>query len=181
MRFQENHCAAVGIAEGVESLGTERKEPGGTHLPSYSVRSKGTHRLWVPSAEWPLLLVSSTCTVSVFILLSAGLPFSPFAPAVSSLNCLRMLPTLTLSCAFPFSPSLLHPFSWPFYFLLSVLFSVWRESCPQNFLSLCFGGNDQPQEANSSYQLKTSRLIFPPKDQNTKGCWPHQWISRNVC
>lgn len=73
-----------------------------------------------------------------------------------------------------------HPLSWPFYFLLSVLFSMWRESCPQNLSSLSFGGNDQPQETNSSYLLETSRLIFPSKDWNTKGYWPHQWISRNV-
>lgn len=109
-----------------------------------------------------------------------------WAPLVSLCPCCVFCltpwaqPTLTRPWAFPCTSSLLHPLSWPFYFLLSVLFSMWRKSCPQNLPTLSFGGNDQPQETNSSYLLETSRLIFPSKDQNTIGYWPHRWITRNV-
>lgn len=117
-------------------------------------------------AKWRV--VSFTCTVSVFISLSAGFPLSPLVPAVCPICSPWVLPTLTLSCAFPFSPSLPHPLSWPFYFLLSILFSMWKESCPQNLSSLSAGGNDQAQETNSSYLLETSRLIFHPRIRTPK-------------
>lgn len=125
MRFPENYCAIVGIGKGVESLETERKEPGG-HSPCIvdPQGGKGSHRLQVPRAQGPLLrgllhppLVSSL--FSLYFLLG-----SP--PLFLSLLCLLSLPhgccpILTFSYRFLLSPSLQLPLSSPLLFLLSGL------------------------------------------------------------
>lgn len=96
-------------------------------------------------------------------------------------------------CLFPrgaapysLSPVLFHfhlplqcPLFLPLFPLLFISFSVWKESCPGKPPPSSFGGKDWRQETNpSSCLLETSRLIFPSQEQNTKGCWPHQWPSR---
>lgn len=135
---------------------------------------KGTHRLQGPRARWPLLL---GLLFSFYFLLSS--------PSLSlSLLCLLSVPhgcspLLTFSCAFRLHLPLQRPLSLPLFFLLPVTFSMWRESCPGNpsFLQL-WRKRLAPGDKLFLLSVETSRLIFPSQEQNTKGYWPNQWISR---
>lgn len=150
------------LCKGVESLETERKGPGG-HSPRPAA-PRGTR--------------GARLQVRVHGGLTSGL-LPLLAPAVSAVCSPQVLPQIHfLLC---FSIFIFH-FSGPYlclFPLLFVSFSVWKESCPGKPPPSSFGGKDWPQETNpSSCLLETSRLIFPSQEQNTKGCWPHQWISR---
>lgn len=87
MRCPENYCAIVGMGKGVESLETERKEPGG-HSPCTVAPqgARGVIGCRCQGHRSPCFGVSSTCTISVFIVLSAGFPSPLFVLAVSSVS-----------------------------------------------------------------------------------------------
>lgn len=140
-------------------------------------------RLQAPCAQWTLfrgpLHLHHLCSHFT----CCWVPLPSLCPGwVFCVSNHRCSPMLTFSCVLPLSPSLQSPLFLPLLFLLSVLILIERESCPGNPPSSSFGGKDQPQETNPfSCLLETSRPIFPSQERNTTGCWPHQWISRNVC
>lgn len=87
IRFPENYCAIVGIGKGVESLETERKEPGGDSPCTVAPQgARGVTGCRCQGHRGPCFGVSSTCTVSVFIVLPAGFPSPLFVLAVSSVS-----------------------------------------------------------------------------------------------
>lgn len=141
----------------MESLETERKEPGG---PSPCPAAPwGTREL--TGCRCPVHSSSCFWVSSVFILPSSGFSFPLLVPAVSSVRSPRCCPMFTFSCAFLLSSSTSVSLIPASLFLLSVSFSIWRESCPGNPPFSSFGGKDWPQETNPSSCLsETSRLIF---------------------
>lgn len=183
MRFPENYCAIVGIGKGVESLETERKEPGG-HSPCIvdPQGGKGSHRLQVPRAQGPLLRGLLHFYRLCFHCTFCWAPLPSFCPCcVFCLFLMGAVPYSLSPVVFCSHPHFSFPYPHLSFSCFLVSLSVGRESCPGNPPSSSFGGKDWPQESNPfSCLLETSRLIFPSEERNTKGCWPHQRISRNV-
>lgn len=153
------------LCKGVESLETESKSQ--EVIRPAQLLHEGQGESQAAGAE---------CIVA---LLRGLLPH--LAPAVSSVCSPRVLPHIHfLLC---FSTFIFHfsiPYPCPPFPCFLSHSQCGRKAAQESPLPPALEEKTGPrrQTLPSSCLLETSRLIFPSQEQNTKGCWPRQWISR---